>query len=123
MFGDFVKAKRLAADLTLREFCRRIDEDASNWSKIERGKMKPPQNPDKLRNIATVLGIAEGSNSWNVFVDYAVIDNGAIPDYIVSEKELLETLPVFFRTINSVKPTAEEIHNLINTLKGEVDGQ
>ena len=50
MFGEFIKQKRLEKDLGLREFCRQLDEDASNWSKIERGIMGPPQDEGKLKN-------------------------------------------------------------------------
>ena len=42
MFGDFIKEKRINKEITLREFCRQLELDASNWSKIERGVMSPP---------------------------------------------------------------------------------
>ncbi len=117
MFGEYIKNKRLEKDLTLREFCRRLEEDASNWSKIERGVMSPPQDIGKLGKIAAILGIAEDSTEWDKFADMAKIGAGMIPDYIMSDKEIVDALPVFFRTIGSVKPTKEELDELIETIK------
>jgi transcriptional regulator with XRE-family HTH domain len=117
MFGSFVKDKRIAADLTLREFCRKTGEDASNWSKIEREKMSPPQDKSKLERIAQVLGIKKGSDDWNNLIDYANVDSGKIPDYIRTDSEVLGALPLFFRTIRSEKPSAEELKKLISHLR------
>ena len=117
MFGGYIKNKRLEKDLTLREFCRRLEEDASNWSKVERGVMGPPQDTGKLKKIAAILSIAEGSDEWKTLVDMANVGAGVIPEYIMSDKEIVNALPVFFRTIGSVKPTKEELENLIEAIK------
>jgi transcriptional regulator with XRE-family HTH domain len=117
MFGEYVKKRRLEKDLTLREFCRRLEEDASNWSKVERGMMGPPQDPGKLKKIAAILGIPEGGKEWDELVDTAKVAAGGIPEYIMSDKEIVNALPVFFRTIGSVKPTKEELEKLIETIK------
>ena len=118
MFGTFIKDKRIVKDLTLREFCRRTGEDASNWSKIEREKMPPPKDKGKLERIAAVLGIKMDSDDWNVLVDYADVDSGTIPEYIRSDRDVLNSLPLFFRTVRSEKPTAEELRELIRHLQG-----
>ncbi|MGD9577949.1 MAG: helix-turn-helix domain-containing protein [Syntrophorhabdus sp.] len=117
MFGEYIKKRRLEKDLTLREFCRRLDEDASNWSKVERGVMGPPQDKEKLRKIAIILGIKENSDDWKELTTMASIGAGVIPEYIMSDKNIVDALPVFFRTIGSVKPTKEEIEELIQTIK------
>lgn len=119
MFGFFVKEKRLKGGLTLREFCRQLGEDASNWSKIEREKLSPPQSEEKLEKIASILNIKKDSEDWNKLFDYAATENGRIPNYIMSEKELVNSLPIFFRTVGSTKPTPEELQDLINNLKKE----
>lgn len=117
MFGEYIKNKRLGKDLTLREFCRRLEEDASNWSKIERGVIGPPQDTEKLKKIAAILSITEGSDEWGTLVDMASVGAGIIPEYIMSDKEIVNALPVFFRTIGSVKPTKEELEDLIEAIK------
>ena len=113
MFGQFIKEKRIAADLTLREFCRKLGEDPSNWSKVERERLSPPQDKEKLEKIALIVGLERASDEWNMLFDYASVDNGRIPEYVIDDKELLGVLPVFFRSVGSVKPSPEEIRDLI----------
>jgi len=117
MFGNFIKEKRLNANLTLREFCRQLGEDASNWSKIERGKLLPPRDKEKLKKISIILCIKENSNDWSTLIDLAFIDTGKIPDYIMSDKEVIKVLPIFFRTICSVKPSSDELKELVQRIK------
>jgi transcriptional regulator with XRE-family HTH domain len=117
MFGTFIKEKRLEKSLSLREFCRLLNEDASNWSKVERGIMAPPKDSEKLIRIAGILGIGRQTPDWDKLNDLAVVDSGKIPDYIMSDKEVLKALPLFFRTIDSEKPTLEEITKLINNIR------
>jgi transcriptional regulator with XRE-family HTH domain len=116
MFGQLVKEFRLRADLTLREFCRQTGEDPSNWSKVERELLAPPQG-EKLKMIASVLNIQEDSEEWNKLVDYGALDSGRIPEYIKSNKEVMNALPIFFRTVGSMKPTPEELQEFIENLK------
>ena len=51
--------------------------------------------------------------------DLANIDAGIIPGDIRSDEEALKALPMFFRTIRSDKPTAEELDKLIDMIKKE----
>ena len=117
MFGEFVKEMRFKADLSLREFCRQLGEDASNWSKVEREKLSPPRDKTKLKNIASILDIKEDSKDWLNLFDLASIDTGKIPDYITSDKELMKTMPIFFRTVGSIKPSSNDLKELIDNLK------
>lgn len=116
MFGELVKARRIELGLTLREFCRRLGEDPSNWSKVERGIMKPPQRTEKLQRIAGVLKIREGSGDWKALVDTATIGAGEIPEYVRENREVYHALPAFFRTMGSVRLTADEIRQMIDRL-------
>ncbi len=117
MFGEFLKQKRLDNKLSLREFCRLLNEDPSNWSKVERGIISPPQEESKLTKIALILHIKKNSDDWNSLFDFAKVDAGKIPDYLMADKEVLQALPAFFRTVGSIKPKAEEIEKLINLIK------
>jgi len=119
MFGEFIKKKRFDKGLGLREFCKQTEIDASNWSKIERGVLSPPQDEEKLKNIAKILGIKFGSEGWKQMKDLANIDAGIIPADILSDKQVLDSLPMFFRTIRSEKPTPEELDKLINKIRKE----
>jgi len=119
MYGEFIKEIRMNKEMTLREFCKLAEMDASNWSKIERGLLAPPQDEEKLKKIARVLGIKIGSDTWKEMKDLANIDAGIIPEDIRSDEEVLKALPMFFRTIRSDKPTAEELDKLIDLIKKE----
>jgi transcriptional regulator with XRE-family HTH domain len=117
MFGEFIKEKRISNSITLREFCKLIETDASNWSKVERGLLSPPQDEEKLKKIANVLDIAIGSETWKELKDMARIDAGIIPEDILSDEQTVRSLPMFFRTIRSEKPTPEELDHLIQVIR------
>jgi len=119
MFGEFIKERRINNGISLREFCKRIEVDASNWSKIERGLLGPPQDEKKLKKIAEVLKIKVGSAPWKEMKDLANIDAGIIPDDIRSDERVLKSLPMFFRTLRSDKPTSEELDKLIEMVRKE----
>jgi transcriptional regulator with XRE-family HTH domain len=117
MFGKFIKEKRIERSLSLREFCRKLNEDASNWSKVEREIMPPPKDSGKLAKIAGVLKIEKGTADWDALHDFASVDSGRIPEYIMTDKDALRMLPIFFRTIGSEKPTEKEIKEFIMNTK------
>jgi transcriptional regulator with XRE-family HTH domain len=118
MFGEFIKSARLDRDIGLREFCRRLSIDASNWSKVERGVLPPPQDDEKLDKIAEILGIEKDSERYTELKDKAAIDAGIIPKDLLSDQETLNALPMFFRTVRSEKPTPEELVKLIEKIRG-----
>ena len=113
-FANFIREKRIIAGLTLREFCRLMDIDASNWSKIERGLSTPPQSKNVLDIIASTLKIEEGSQDYKEMFDLAALS--AIPDGLI-ESEILEQLPVFFRTVRGEKPSEAELSQLVKKIK------
>ena len=117
MFGEFIKERRISKGITLREFCKLLEIDASNWSKVERGLLSPPQDEEKLRKIANVLDIEIGSETWKEMQDKVQIDAGIIPEDILSDEEVVKSLPMFFRTIRSEKPTPEELDHLIQIIR------
>lgn len=117
MFGEFIKTLRLEKNIGLREFCRRLSVDASNWSKVERGLLPPPQDDEKLNQIAQLLGLEKNSDAYSELRDKAAIDAGIIPKDILSDQETLNALPMFFRTVRSEKPTQEELEELIMKIR------
>jgi transcriptional regulator with XRE-family HTH domain len=119
MFGEFIKERRIQKNISLREFCKQLSFDASNWSKIERGLMSPPRDDEKLQNISKLLDIKVGSALWKEMKDLANIDAGIIPEDIRSDEKVLKSLPLFFRTLRSDKPTSEELDKLIEMIKKE----
>ena len=117
MYGEFVKERRTNKGIGLREFCRAIGVDASNWSKVERGLLAPPQDDGKLKEIAGVLGVEIDSAEYLEMKDLASVSAGLIPQDIMSDESVLNSLPVLFRTLRSDKPTSEELDELISMIR------
>lgn len=107
MFGSLIKDKRNSQGISLREFCRRIGTDSSNWSKTERGLLYPPREEGTLGKIAKILGIEVGSREWLELKDKAYIDAGRIPADILSDARLVQLLPSLFRALRNEKPTVD----------------
>lgn len=116
-FGELLKDLRMRQNFSLRDICKMVNYDPSNWSKIERGLISPPNDERTLSQWAGALGIKEGSTEHYDFIDLANIAQGIIPDYIMQEKDLVRALPAFFRTARNEKPTKKEIDDLINLIK------
>jgi hypothetical protein len=117
MFGTFIKELRARQRLGLREFCLEHGHDPSNWSKIEREVLSPPRNEEILRTWARQLGLKPNSDDWLKFFDYAAVDAGRIPDHVLKDKELVEKLPVFFRTLSGQKPSREDLEKLLEIIR------
>ncbi len=116
-FGEFFKGLRKEKRITLRDFCLRASADPANISRLERGAMPPPQDSDILERYAKALGLKAGSNDWYNFFDLAAADRGIIPKDIMSNHEVVEMLPAFFRTLRGQKPTEDEMRKLAAKIK------
>jgi len=119
-FGKFFKQKRVERGLTLREFCRVNEKDPGNISKIERGLLPPPQTKEILIEYAAALGIKEGTDDWLLFCDLAVTSAGKIPPDIVSNEEVMNALPVLFRTVRKEKLDEKDLEKLVKAIKREL---
>jgi transcriptional regulator with XRE-family HTH domain len=116
-FGQMLRDIRTEKKLSLREICKEVNYDPSNWSKIERGRISPPSDEKTLNLWAKKLGIIKSSNQYRQFIDLAKLSQGIIPNDILLNKNSIECLPAFFRTLRNKKPTKNEIDNLINLIK------
>lgn len=117
LFGRFFKESRQKRGLTLRQFCLDHGLDPGNISKLERGKLAPPSSRALLEKYATCLGIEEGSDDWFNFFDYAAACSGKIPQEVMDNKELVEKLPVFFRTLRGQRVAEEQLDELIELIR------
>ena len=114
-FGAFVKDARIKANLTLRGFCKALKIDPGNWSKIERGLLPPPKSKKVLGEIARILRFKADSEDWHTLFDLASIS--FIPPELLDDQTVVESLPVFFRTLRGEKPEERELKALIEKLK------
>lgn len=115
-FGAFFREKRLALGVSLREFCLRHGLDPGNLSKLERGRLAPPQH-EKLDEYARLLGLTEGSDDWYQFFDLAAAEAGRIPADILNDQEVAEKLPILFRTLRGQRIPDEQLDELAEKLK------
>lgn len=116
-FGEFFKNRRIILGYTLRQFCLEKGLDPANISKLERGKMPPPDKREKLEEYAKCLDIKEGSADWYEFFDLACLAQGKIPEEVMEDKEVVEKLPILFRTVRGQRVTDEQLKALIQLIK------
>ncbi len=114
-FGSLLEKLRTKNNLSIREICKIVSYDPSNWSKIERGLISPPSEEKTLKLWAKALKIK--GDEIRKFMDDASIAQGIIPDDILNKTEMLELMPAFFRTVRNKKPSKEEIDRLVNLIK------
>jgi transcriptional regulator with XRE-family HTH domain len=115
-FGGFVRARRAELALPLRIFCQEHGFDPSNWSKLERGRLAPPQG-QTLEKYAKALKLKKGSTEWFEFFDLASAETGRIPPDL-AEGEVAGKLPILFRTLReSAKDGGQDKERLLEELK------
>ncbi len=115
-FGQILEELRIKKGLTLRQTCRLLNYDPSNWSKIERGKLSPPSAEKILKKWAKVLGLLK-EVEINEFIDKAKLAEGRLPQDVLKQDDIVGLLPIFFRTIRNKKPTRREINQLIKLIR------
>lgn len=116
-FGEFFRDRRLETGQTLRSFCQTNGFEPSNVSKLERGRLAPPQAEDVLRRYAHALQLEEGTVEWRTFFDLAYACNGLIPPELLSDEEVVSRLPVLYRTLRGEKITDEQFENLVELIR------
>lgn len=117
LFGRYLKELRKEKRITLRAFCKKANADPGNISKIERGVWPPPQDHEILERYASALEVAKGTDEWYSFFDYAAADRGILPQDLMSNEEVVKSLPVLFRTLRREKPSSEDLDKLVAKLR------
>ena len=116
-FGEFLKELRMRAGLSLREYCLKNGLDPGNYSRVERGRFRPPQDREIVERYATALGLERGCDEWLRLFDLAAAERGQIPDDIMSDEQLVDKLPVLFRTIRATRVSPEKLDEFIETIR------
>jgi transcriptional regulator with XRE-family HTH domain len=116
-FGEFFKAMRAKGGLSLREFCLQNNYDPGNISRLERGLLPPPESQEKLEAYAMSLKIKRGSDDWLTLFDLAAAERGRIPADLLNDDQLVQQLPVLFRTIRGQKVDDEDLDDLIARIR------
>jgi transcriptional regulator with XRE-family HTH domain len=120
-FGELFKQLRIKRGLTLRQFCEQYTFDPGNISKLERGLLPAPQASDKLKAYAKALDLKSGTDEYLEFFDLAAASTKSFHVKNISDQELLNRLPVLFRTLDKKDLTEEKLERIIKILKEETD--
>ena len=108
-FYEYLREKRMAMKISLREFCRQAEEDPANFSRIERGIRTPP-NDDVVSRYAKVLKLA--GQELQDFMDLAAIFRRELPKDI-PDSALADKLPAMLQSIDRIRPTREQLENAV----------
>ena len=119
-FGRYLKEKRMAAGLGLREMCISAKQDPSNYSKYERDVLIPSKEED-LRRIAKALDIKYKSAHWFELTDLAATGRRELPRDLAGNPRVLELLPAMYQKLrgHDGKDADDAIEALIKHLKKE----
>ena len=101
----------------MRTFCQKYGFDPGNISKLERGRMGPPESEAKLTQYAKALGLKRSTDEWYEFFDRAAAERGRIPNDLLSDGELVGKLPVLFRTLRGEKVDDAQLDDLIEWIR------
>jgi len=91
--------------------------DPAYVSRIERGLLAPPQDPEKLEHYAEALGVARGTEAWQEFMDLAATAAGRIPQDALENEQLMACLPAFLRTMRGQQVEDKELDQLIEMIR------
>jgi transcriptional regulator with XRE-family HTH domain len=116
-FGGFFKRRRIALGKTLRRFCHENGLDPGNISRLERGILPAPQGREIVESYAKCLKLKRGSDEWYEFFDLAAAETGRIPQEILDDPEVLEKLPILFRTLRGQKVPDEKLDELVRKIR------
>lgn len=58
-FGGVLRKIRIHNNLTMRDMCRRVGIDVGNYSKLEAGKLSPPNSRRKIKTLLKDLDVYE----------------------------------------------------------------
>jgi len=118
-FGDFFKELRLRSNMTLRHFCECNSFDPGNISKLERNILPAPHSEEKLNSYAKALGIKPGDDEYLTFFDLAKTSRISSNVQDLTDLELLNMLPVLFRTVDNKDITPDKLERIIELIKEE----
>jgi transcriptional regulator with XRE-family HTH domain len=115
-FGQFLKERRLALDLSLRKFAKRVGMQPSNYCNVEADVLPPPP-AETLDKLAKALGLKKGTSDYETFHDLAAEGRDEIPadvERIVKENELI---PAMLRTVEYEQLSKEQLRGIIEDLR------
>ncbi len=115
-FGHFLLEKRKKAGKTARIVAGEAELLPSNYSKIETGTVRPPQDPKKLKLLGKAIGL-QHEDDWSQYHDLAAKANETVPLDLVSIIGERELVPVFLRTVRNKQVSDAILKEIIHKLQ------
>ena len=113
-FGEFVVAKRLEKQISLRKLAELMGVSAPFWSDIEKGRKNPPKL-EKLEHLARILALTDEENT--LMLDLAGKERDAvapdIPVYIMENDYVAAAL----RTVRDLGADEKDWDKFVEDLK------
>lgn len=116
-FGQLIKTRREELRLGLREAAERAGIDPGNLSKIERGRVNPPQDEDMLNRLCRALEYDLAAEEATRLRDTAFAENGRFAPDILSDAAVARRLPLLLRTVHNKQLSEEQLDNLIERMR------
>lgn len=116
-FGETVRERRKELRLGLREFAQRAGMDPGNLSKIERGRLAPPQGQDLLIRLASALEWQQGTPEAIALADLAAVENGQLPVDVLGDEAVMAKIPILLRTVQNKQLPPEKLDELIEMIR------
>ena len=114
-FHELFKIKRMEIG-TVREFARESGLDLAYVSRLENGVVLPPKDGEKLARLAVALGIAEGSDEWQEFMDLAAVARNELPEDLRDDERVAKVLPAFYRALRDKELDEGEFRRLVDLI-------
>jgi transcriptional regulator with XRE-family HTH domain len=115
-FGDFLKRKRLALDLSLREFAKQVGMQPSNYCNVEADVLPPPP-ADGLERIAKALGLKKGTPDYATFHDLAAHGRDEVPADVERLIKQNGLIPAMLRTVEDENVTKAQLRGIIEDIR------
>jgi transcriptional regulator with XRE-family HTH domain len=115
-FGEFIKAKRLAARVGLRLFAKMIGMQPSNYCNIESGSLKPPA-PDIVDRIGKALSIRPSDDEYALLCDLAARERDEVAADIKRIIEERDLIPAMLRTLENEHVTEKQLRGIMDDLR------
>ena len=119
VFGDEFIELRTSAGFSLRKFCKKMNLDPGNWSRVERGVSKPPLEKEFYNRIENIFNISSSKKEELISMAKAI---RIIPKEL-QETELMEHMPVMLRKIDGQPLKNDEIEGLVNWITDTVKSE
>jgi len=107
IFGDLLRATRLAKGYSLRKFAELVDVSPTYISQVEQAKIERPPTAERVRTMAELLG--QDPDEWIALAGRIPED---LPDIIKSEPQ---AMPALLRAAKGL--TAEELRKLTEQIR------